>query len=101
LSSSSWGEEDLKNPEKHHEMTVLLNAQREISEKILDVQWETKWRQEKVGDVFSFHLLFVCLCRRINNLTETCPSQAFSCNEFITSNSIYVQPLYHILCASY
>jgi hypothetical protein len=52
LSSSSWGEEDLKKPEKHHEMTVLLNAQREISEKILDVQWETKWRQEKVGDIY-------------------------------------------------
>ncbi|WJX68431.1 hypothetical protein P8452_52799 [Trifolium repens] len=51
LSSSSWGEEDLKKPEKHHEMTVLLNAQREISEKILDVQWETKWRQEKVNEM--------------------------------------------------
>lgn len=30
-------------------MTVLLNAQREISEKMLDAQWEAKWREEKVG----------------------------------------------------
>jgi len=64
LSPSSWGEEDLKNPEKLHEMNVLLNAQREISENILDVQWETKWRQEKVGDLFSFHLPFVCSCQK-------------------------------------
>ncbi|MED6135783.1 hypothetical protein PIB30_049862 [Stylosanthes scabra] len=51
LSSSSWSEEDLKDPEKFHEMTVLLNAQREISNKILDAQWETKWRQEKVNQM--------------------------------------------------
>lgn len=51
LSPSSWGEEDLKNPEKLHEMNVLLNAQREISEDILNVQWETKWRQEKVNEM--------------------------------------------------
>lgn len=51
LSPSSWDEEDLKNPEKLHEMNVLLNAQREISENILDVQWETKWRQEKVNEM--------------------------------------------------
>ncbi|KAG8637146.1 hypothetical protein MANES_15G087900v8 [Manihot esculenta] len=47
LNASSWSEEDLKNPEKFYEMTVLLNAQREIADKILDAQWETKWRQEK------------------------------------------------------
>nr|XP_007149473.1 hypothetical protein PHAVU_005G073100g [Phaseolus vulgaris]ESW21467.1 hypothetical protein PHAVU_005G073100g [Phaseolus vulgaris] len=47
LNASSWSEEDLKNPEKFYEMTVLLNAQREISDKILDAQWETKWRQDK------------------------------------------------------
>jgi hypothetical protein len=64
LSSSSWGEEDLKKPEKHHEMTVLLNAQREISEKILDVQWETKWRQEKVGDIFLFPSPICLLVRK-------------------------------------
>ncbi|XP_071727173.1 uncharacterized protein [Rutidosis leptorrhynchoides] len=47
LKASSWSEQDLKDPKKLCEMTVLLNAQREISEKILDDQWETKWRQEK------------------------------------------------------
>jgi len=34
-------------------MTILLNAQREIADKILDAQWETKWRQEKVGKAAS------------------------------------------------
>ncbi|KAJ1403446.1 hypothetical protein SESBI_27287 [Sesbania bispinosa] len=29
LSASSWSEEDLKDPEKFYEMTILLNAQRE------------------------------------------------------------------------
>ena len=48
LNASSWSEEDLKDPKKLYEMTVLLNAQREIAEKILDDQWEAKWRQEKV-----------------------------------------------------
>ncbi|KAE9585185.1 hypothetical protein Lalb_Chr25g0286311 [Lupinus albus] len=51
LSTSSWSEEDLKDPDKFYEMTVLLNAQREISDKILDAQWETKWRQEKVNEL--------------------------------------------------
>lgn len=49
LNASSWSEEDLKDPKKLYEMTVLLNAQREIAEKILDDQWETKWRQEKLN----------------------------------------------------
>jgi hypothetical protein len=53
LNASSWSEEDLKKPEKFYEMTVLLNAQREIADKILDSQWETKWRQEKVGKAAS------------------------------------------------
>lgn len=48
LNSSSWSQDDLKDPGKFYEMTVLLNAQREIADKILDAQWETKWRQEKV-----------------------------------------------------
>ncbi|WVY99334.1 hypothetical protein V8G54_025404 [Vigna mungo] len=51
LNASSWSEEDLKNPEKFYEMTVLLNAQREISDKILDAQWETKWRQDKLNEM--------------------------------------------------
>uniref|UniRef100_A0A2N9EUI4 AtTam37 zinc finger domain-containing protein n=1 Tax=Fagus sylvatica TaxID=28930 RepID=A0A2N9EUI4_FAGSY len=51
LNASSWSKEDLKDPEKLYEMTVLLNAQREIADKILDVQWETKWRQEKWYEV--------------------------------------------------
>ncbi|KAI3755775.1 hypothetical protein L1987_55581 [Smallanthus sonchifolius] len=49
LNASSWSEEDLKDPKKLYEMTVLLNAQREIAEKILDDQWETKWRQEQLN----------------------------------------------------
>ncbi|KAB5521427.1 hypothetical protein DKX38_025746 [Salix brachista] len=51
LNASSWSEEDLKKPEKFYEMTVLLNAQREIADKILDSQWETKWRQEKLNEM--------------------------------------------------
>ncbi|XP_047163263.1 uncharacterized protein LOC124832955 isoform X2 [Vigna umbellata] len=51
LNASSWSEEDLKNPEKFYEMTVLLNAQREISDKFLDAQWETKWRQDKLNEM--------------------------------------------------
>lgn len=51
LNASSWSEEDLKKPEKFYEMTVLLNAQREIADKILDAQWETKWRQEKLNEL--------------------------------------------------
>lgn len=36
-------------------MTVLLNAQREIADKLLDAQWETKWRQEKVSNFRFIH----------------------------------------------
>lgn len=49
LKASSWSEEDLKDPKKLYEMTILLNAQREIADKILDAQWEAKWREEKVS----------------------------------------------------
>lgn len=35
-------------------MTVLLNAQREMADKFLDSQWETKWRQDKVLLEFNF-----------------------------------------------
>ncbi|XP_015887335.1 uncharacterized protein LOC107422413 [Ziziphus jujuba] len=51
LNASSWNKEDLKDPEKLYEMTILLNAQREIADKILDAQWETKWRQEKLNEM--------------------------------------------------
>lgn len=51
LDASSWSEDDLKDPKKMDEMTVLLNAQREIAEKILDSQWETKWRQQKLSEM--------------------------------------------------
>ncbi|KAG8364921.1 hypothetical protein BUALT_Bualt18G0049000 [Buddleja alternifolia] len=51
LNASSWTEEDLKDPKKLYEMTVLLNAQREIADKILDAQWETKWREEKLNEM--------------------------------------------------
>ncbi|XP_072961439.1 uncharacterized protein [Typha angustifolia] len=51
LNSSSWTEEELKDPKKLLEMTTLLKAQREIADKILDSQWETKWRQDKLNDL--------------------------------------------------
>ncbi|KAI3466102.1 hypothetical protein Pfo_022765 [Paulownia fortunei] len=51
LNASSWTEEDLKDPKKLYEMTILLNAQREIADKILDAQWETKWREEKLNEM--------------------------------------------------
>nr|GMC92368.1 uncharacterized protein LOC109150342 [Ipomoea batatas] len=49
LNASSWSEEDLKDPKTLYEMTVLLNAQREIAEKMLDAQWEANWREEKLN----------------------------------------------------
>lgn len=63
MNTSSWSEEDLKNPAKLYEKTVLLNAQREIADKILDAQWEAKWRQEKVNQgtfftQFGIHITF-------------------------------------------
>ncbi|KAK3198543.1 hypothetical protein Dsin_021958 [Dipteronia sinensis] len=51
LNASSWSEEDLRDPKKLYEMTVLLKAQREMADKILDDQWETKWRQEKLNEM--------------------------------------------------
>ncbi|CAA2954537.1 Embryo defective 2737 [Olea europaea subsp. europaea] len=51
LNASSWTEEDLKDSKKLYEMTVLLNAQREIADKILDTQWEAKWREEKLNEM--------------------------------------------------
>ncbi|KAL7218264.1 hypothetical protein ACSBR2_011522 [Camellia fascicularis] len=51
LNASAWSEEDLKDPKKLYEMTVLLNAQREIADKILEAEWETKWRQEKLNEM--------------------------------------------------
>ncbi|XP_010260241.1 PREDICTED: uncharacterized protein LOC104599413 [Nelumbo nucifera] len=51
LDASSWSDEELKDPRKLYEMTVLLNAQREMADKILDSQWEEKWRQEKLNEL--------------------------------------------------
>ncbi|KAK4768056.1 hypothetical protein SAY87_003197 [Trapa incisa] len=51
LNASSWSEEDLKDPNKFYERTVLLNAQREIADKILDDQWQVKWREEKLNEM--------------------------------------------------
>ncbi|XP_077252270.1 embryo defective 2737 isoform X2 [Tasmannia lanceolata] len=51
LNASSWTEEELKDPKKLSEMTILLNAQREMADKILDGQWETKWRQDKLNEL--------------------------------------------------
>lgn len=49
LNASSWSKDELKDPGKLHEMAILLNAQRELADKILDSQWEHNWRQEKVS----------------------------------------------------
>ncbi|MQM09724.1 hypothetical protein Taro_042605, partial [Colocasia esculenta] len=51
ISASSWTEEELKDPKKLLEMTTLLSAQREMADKILDAQWEARWRQDKLNDV--------------------------------------------------
>ncbi|KAJ0045567.1 hypothetical protein Pint_04587 [Pistacia integerrima] len=51
LNASSWSEEDLKDPKKLYEKTILLNAQREMADKILDTQWETKWQQDKLNEM--------------------------------------------------
>ncbi|KAL5730409.1 hypothetical protein ACHQM5_003232 [Ranunculus cassubicifolius] len=51
LDESSWRDEDLKDPKKLLEMTVLLNAQREMADKFLDSQWETKWREDKLNEL--------------------------------------------------
>ncbi|KAI4321862.1 hypothetical protein MLD38_035194 [Melastoma candidum] len=51
LDKSYWSEEDLRDPDKFYEMTVLLNAQREIADKFLDEQWEAKWREEKLKEM--------------------------------------------------
>ncbi|KAK1325743.1 hypothetical protein QJS10_CPA01g02938 [Acorus calamus] len=51
LDASSWTQEELKDPKKLHEMTTLLNAQKEIVDRILDSEWETKWRQDKLNDL--------------------------------------------------
>lgn len=62
LTASSWSEEDRKDPKKLYEMTVLLNAQREIADQILDSQWERKWREEKVSDIKSCQCPVLILC---------------------------------------
>ncbi|XP_073054567.1 uncharacterized protein [Primulina eburnea] len=51
LNEASWTEEDIKDPKKLYEKTILLNAQREIADKILDGQWEAKWREEKLNEM--------------------------------------------------
>lgn len=80
LNASSWSDEDLKDPKKLYEMTILLNAQREIAEKILDDQWETKWRQEQVifnrlnRIIMRFHQtsvwMMLVLCFQLNKMLE-------------------------------
>lgn len=51
LDESFWSNEDLKDPKKLYEATVLLNARRETSEKILVEQLEAKLEQNKVGNI--------------------------------------------------
>ena len=48
ISASSWSKEDLEDPKKLLEMMTLLSAQRDMADKILDAQWQAKWRQDKV-----------------------------------------------------
>ncbi|CAH9083257.1 unnamed protein product [Cuscuta epithymum] len=49
LNISSWTEEDLKDPKRLDEMKVLLSAQKEIAEQMLDAQWQAEWREEKLN----------------------------------------------------
>ncbi|KZV44749.1 hypothetical protein F511_34679 [Dorcoceras hygrometricum] len=51
LTEASWTDEDLKDPKKLYEKTILLKAQREIADKILDGQWDAKWREEKLNEM--------------------------------------------------
>ena len=51
LDESFWSNDDLKDPKKLYEATVLLNARRETSEKILVEQLEAKLEQNKVGNI--------------------------------------------------
>ncbi|XP_047334198.1 uncharacterized protein LOC124937910 [Impatiens glandulifera] len=51
LDKSSWSKEELKDPNRLNEMTVLLNAQQEMADKVLDARWETNWRQEKLNEM--------------------------------------------------
>ncbi|CAA7397503.1 unnamed protein product [Spirodela intermedia] len=51
INASSWTREELEDPKKLLEMTSLLSAQREMADKILDAQWEAKWRQDKLNDL--------------------------------------------------
>lgn len=49
-------------------MRVLLNAQREIADKMLDAQWEAKWHQEQVS---GFYSVFVFKKKNIYNCVKT------------------------------
>ena len=72
LDESFWSNDDLKDPKKLYEMTVLLNAQREIAEKILDDQWETRWRQNKVGHFGCFpEHIYIFDCTRASQIFFT------------------------------
>ncbi|KAM7498688.1 hypothetical protein LguiA_023102 [Lonicera macranthoides] len=57
LSASSWSKDDLKDPKKLDEMRVLLSAQKEIADQILDTQWQTKWRQDKLNEMLEEKVL--------------------------------------------
>lgn len=81
-------------------MTVLLNAQREISDKILDAQWETKWRQDKVGGFcLSISCLPLCLfmVKGSTDQNRHMSLSGISCNE-IMLNSICKLSQDHTLC---
>ena len=100
MNASSWSEEDLKDPYKFYEMTVLLNAQREISDKILDAQWETKWHQDKVGGFcLSISCLPLCLfmVKGSTDQNRHMSLSGISCNE-IMLNSICKLSQDHTLC---
>lgn len=68
LNASSWSKDELKDPKKLQEMTLLLNAQREIAEKVLDAQWEAKWRQNKVGHSGSFSGFKSCVMLYVSSM---------------------------------
>ncbi|KAJ4782095.1 Embryo defective 2737 [Rhynchospora pubera] len=48
----SWSDEELKDPNKSEEITALLiKAQKEVADKILDTEWEAQWRENKLNEL--------------------------------------------------
>ncbi|KMZ66268.1 hypothetical protein ZOSMA_2G02790 [Zostera marina] len=51
LNAYTFTKEELNNPSTKSEIESLLNAQKEMADSILDAQWESKWREDKLNEV--------------------------------------------------